>query len=159
MPVDQVCKEQYGPQASARLKTPPPGGPGDWVCDVKAPTSSADAAIEEDVNWCLGRAANQTIAEQSNAINRGYCQAILAGTVLSGLYEHIKNKRQNEWSRDAAPLACDTNPNNQAIAVAAIAACQCHNEGRARRILDNRITVIHALRRYARCDNLGLPIY
>lgn len=158
--VNAACQRQYGPQAKAKLKSPPPGAAGDWICENAVVASGGtDPAIEEDVSWCLGGAANQTIVEQANAINRPYCQAIVVGAALTGVLGEIKDKKQNEWSRAAASLACNPNPQDQAIAVSALAACQCHDEGRAKRMLNNRITVIHALRRYAGCDNLGLPIF
>lgn len=30
--MQQICNEQHGPGLTAMLKTPPPGGPNDWVC-------------------------------------------------------------------------------------------------------------------------------
>jgi hypothetical protein len=32
--VDLACQEQYGPNVTTRLVTPPPGRPGDWQCVV-----------------------------------------------------------------------------------------------------------------------------
>ncbi|MCX7361505.1 MAG: hypothetical protein NTV97_06500 [Alphaproteobacteria bacterium] len=111
-----------------------------------------EAAIRKDVSWCLGSGANQNIGEQASAMGRNYCAAIWQGKTLPAVKPAIGTKRQNEWSRDAAALACDGSGRSQTLAVELVAACQCHNESRARRILASRPTVISELRRLGGCE-------
>ena len=122
------------------------------VLPLASPRADNEAAIRKDVSWCLGSGANQNIGEQASALGRNYCAAIWQGKALPAVKPAIGTKRQNEWSRDAAALACDGSGRSQTLAVELVAACQCHNESRARRILASSQTVLSELRRLGGCE-------
>lgn len=122
----------------------------------------AYADVSGDVTWCLTSAskggANSTILKQATPFPRAMCKAFLAGDYFTGgvPLEGI----QQDWARNAAKLSCSGDIASQHAAVTLVAACQCHNEGLATRIMgSDRVTVIHVLRQYQGCDSLGLPIF
>ncbi|MGA8147954.1 MAG: hypothetical protein WB870_10320 [Gallionellaceae bacterium] len=119
--------------------------------------------IVSDVNWCLSNAANSTLpaqAQLTNPTSRLMCKAILAATFVAPEFAGLVfSGIQRDWAELASVLACNADPGNQINAVGLIMACQCHNEGEARQMPNQHITVIHTLRQHHGCDNQGLPIY
>ena len=109
----------------------------------------------EDVTWCLTGDATYRIEQQPM---RDYCPWVLAGSAVGVWYApeyagYIVGKTQQEWSNEAAHLACLNDPAAQAAAVGLIAACQCHNAGAADWVIANGEQVISMLRQHAGCGN------
>ncbi|MGJ5000564.1 hypothetical protein ACQR10_04520 [Bradyrhizobium sp. HKCCYLRH2060] len=123
---------------------------------VSADYAKAEA-VEEHVEWCVtSDSANSTIEEQARPWPREYCKAIYAGKMFFGL---PLDGKQRDWGRRAVGHACSADYNNQAAAIGLIAACQCHRNDATEQVMRERVSVIHRLRKFGNCDDLGLPIY
>jgi hypothetical protein len=112
-------------------------------------------ATEADVTWCLTGNATYRIDQQPM---RAYCPAVAIGAVVGAWYApeyagYIIGKTQQQWSRDAARLACTSNPAAQAAAVGLIAACQCHNRNAANWVMSNPGKTLSILRAFAHCTS------
>lgn len=123
------------------------------VSGLLAVSFSVLSAGTEDVQWCLTGNADSRIDQQPM---RDYCPWVLAGSAAGVWYapeyaSYIVGKTQNQWSHDAAQLACQNNPATSAAAVGLIAACQCHNAGAADWVINNASEVLTVLRRHAGC--------
>ena len=120
-------------------------------------STSVRAQSLDDVHWCLHGAADSRIDQQPM---HGYCPAVAAEAV----FEAIKGGTaylpyivgiQRDWAWKAAELSCSPDPSQQAIAVALIAACQCHNVAAANWVVGNPGPVLTKLRQEKGCKPPG----
>jgi hypothetical protein len=73
--VDSVCKEQYGSEYIAQLKSPPPGAAGDWIC-VRAAGEAAGKPLDLD-RFCTARG----FSKSTNLDGTGYGWRCMPGNV------------------------------------------------------------------------------
>ncbi len=111
-----------------------------------------------DVQWCFWPKTNNRIFDEP--MDKGYCAWVAAGSAVGVWFSpevgaYVLNKRQNEWSRDAAALACSPPGVHQQYAVGLIAACQCHNQAAADWVLNNPSAVLNELRRIGASEKIA----
>lgn len=114
------------------------------------------ATPERHTDWCFWDSTNNRLADQP--MDRGICAALLTGGLAASYFSGnpailnmVLYQRQNEWSRQAVPLACSHLPQNEAMAISLIAACHCHNDRDIRDIKNGAPQVLARLRAIGNC--------
>lgn len=106
--------------------------------------------IKDNVFWCIDpRTANSTFVQQAAPVNRELCKAVVAGSVYFGVGLSYVNRTQADLVRnEGMPRVCSLSLIDQQIAVATIAACQCHNRNIAAMIMANQRAALRAMREW-----------
>ncbi len=121
---------------------------------TKPVSFSSDHPVNEHVAWCFNGGTDNTIFQQPQV---GTCPAFAAGAVVSGLTlgpaaaAAVLNSRQNDWAKLAENMSCLPDDSSKASAIGLILACQCHNSGVQKLVLDNRDQTLAFLRKHRGC--------